>query len=436
MIDLMGYADRVWTGQEDLRPYFSGALREDGLLPVADGVWMWAATGNVYVFRTAGGLLLFDTGDRHTSRALHTAVRAVTQDPLHIAVFSHGHVDHVLGMDPFDQEAAERGLPRPEVIAHRHVPRRFERYVLTAGYNSAVNGRQFRAPGLKWPTVYRQPDTLYDQQLDLREADTQVLLRHGMGETDDATMAWLPDRRILCCGDFYAWNAPNAGNPQKVQRFVAEWSQALHWMAGLGAELLLPGHGVPIAGAERIRQTLLSSAALLDHLQQSVLELMNGGLTLDEVLHRVRVPAEMLSKPYLRPTYDEPEFIVRNLWRRYGGWYDGDPAALRPAPRAELAAEVAELAGGPQALARRALLLAKDGDLRLAGHLAEFAALAAAPGSAEHAEAHQARAQVMESLAADSPSFMAKSIYGWAASQSQAASRGEEPGKEEAGWAP
>lgn len=437
MSELMSYAERVWTGQDDLRAYFSGAFRADGLQPVAEDVWMWPATGNVYVFRTGSGLLLFDSGDRHTAGALREAVRAVGDEPVDTVVFSHGHVDHVLGVDPFDREAAERGRPRPRVIAHQDVTRRFDRYVLTAGYNATVNSRQFRAPGLKWPTVYRRPDVTYERTYDLRYADTPVHLRHGRGETDDATMAWLPERRILCCGDFYAWNAPNAGNPQKVQRYVAEWAEALRWMAGLGAELLLPGHGVPIAGPDRIRETLLASARLLQHLHDAVLAMMNEGATLDEVLHGVRAPAELLAKPYLRPTYDEPEFIVRNVWRHYGGWYDGDPSALRPAPRADLAAELAGLAGGPKVLAERALALAENGDVRLAGHLAELAALAAAPDSAEYPDVHGIRARVFRALEERAGSFMAKSLYGWTAEQSLAASRGERDGAgQPSGWAP
>ena len=75
--------------------------------------------------------------------------------------------------------------------------------------------------------------------------------------------------------------------------------------------------------------------------------MMNGGATLDEIVHtRAGRRRRCCSLPYLRPLYDEPEFVVRNVWRRYGGWWDGDPAHLKPAPAAALAAELAALAGG------------------------------------------------------------------------------------------
>ncbi len=85
-------------------------------------------------------------------------------------------------------------------------------------------------------------------------------------------------------------------------------------------------------GADRVRQALTDTADLLDSLVDQTLDLMNAGARLDEVIHTVRAPAHLADRPYLRPVYDEPEFVVRNVWRLYGGWWDGNPATLKPAP--------------------------------------------------------------------------------------------------------
>src|SRR4029077_10405475 len=124
-------------------------------------------------------------------------------------------------------------------------------------------------------------------------------------------------------------------------------------------------------GHARVHQALTEGAELLETLVEQTLAMMNAGARLDDIVHTVRVPQHLLARPYLRPIYDEPEFVVRNIWRQYGGWYDGDPSHLKPAPPPELAAELASLAGGPDRLAERALEVAAAGDLRLAGHLAE-----------------------------------------------------------------
>ena len=57
--------------------------------------------------------------------------------------------------------------PRPVVVAHDAVPARFDRYIVTAGYNEIINQRQFGVPGFRWPTEYRYPDRTYAQRLEL-----------------------------------------------------------------------------------------------------------------------------------------------------------------------------------------------------------------------------------------------------------------------------
>src|SRR5690606_30110221 len=130
---------------------------------------------------------------------------------------------------------------------------------------------------------------------------------------------------------------------------------------------------LPIGGSARIRTVLETVASTLEDLVARVVALMNDGARLDEILHTVTVPDDVLALPYLRPLYDEPEFVVRNVWRLYGGWWDGDPAHLKPPPEAAVATEVATLAGGAAALAERAMAVADGGDLRLACQLVEWA---------------------------------------------------------------
>jgi alkyl sulfatase BDS1-like metallo-beta-lactamase superfamily hydrolase len=403
-------ADRLWRGEippDDAHPF---ALDAD-LVEVTEGVGFICSFANVTAVRTDDGLVLVDTGSPLTAGLVHQRVRAWAPDPLHTAIYSHGHVDHVFGVGAFEDEARDRGWPAPEVVAHEAVAARFDRYRLTAGYNAWINRRQFGIPDLEWPTEYRYPDRTYREDLTLEVGGLRLHLRHARGETDDHTWTWIPDRGVLCTGDLFIWATPNAGNPQKVQRFPREWAAALRDMAAVGAEILLPGHGLPIVGADRVGQALTETAALLEHLEHQTLELMNAGRPLDEILHTVRAPEALLARPYLRPVYDEPEFIVRNIWRLYGGWYDGNPAHLKPAPDVAVAAEIAALAGGAGRVAARARELAAAGDLRLAGHLAQVAAQA----DPDDAEIARTKADVFRQRAAAEASTMAQGIFNAAA---------------------
>ncbi|HEY6318420.1 MAG TPA: alkyl sulfatase dimerization domain-containing protein, partial [Acidimicrobiia bacterium] len=94
------------------------------------------------------------------------------------------------------------------------------------------------------------------------------------------------------------------------------------------------------------------------------------------------------------------------------------PAHLKPASDAAVAAEVASLAGGAGRLAARARELATAGDLRLAGHVAQWA-VDAAP---DDPEVHRARAEVYERRVDDATSTMAKGVFGWTARTSRGVS--------------
>ena len=396
------------------------------LSTVADGIAVVEAFSHCVAFETDDGLLVFDTSGLAGGARVVEAIRGWRSQRFHTLVFTHGHLDHVGGCGAFLADAEASGAPRPRVAGHENVARRFERYRLTEGYNLAINERQFgqfRRRGYSisggdrfLPATTPAPDLEYQGSLTLDIGGLEAQLNHARGETDDHTWAWIPERKAICAGDFFIWNFPNAGNPQKAQRYPREWAAALRDMAGRGAELFLPAHGLPIAGAARIARVLTEVAETLERLVADTLALMNEGARLNDIVHGVTVPADALAKAYLQPLYDEPEFVVRNVWRQYGGWYDGNPAHLKPAPEGALAKEIAQLAGGAEKLAERALAAADEGDLRLACHLAELAALAEPESRAVHA----ARAAVYQRRREGETSLMAKGIFGAAANESKA----------------
>jgi alkyl sulfatase BDS1-like metallo-beta-lactamase superfamily hydrolase len=265
------------------------------------------------------------------------------------------------------------------------------------------------------PTEWVYPDTTFRDRLAVKVGDTVFEMYHSKGETDDHLWAWIPEHKAICAGDFLIWCFPNAGNPQKVQRYPLEWAHALRQMELKEAELLLPAHGLPIGGKERIRTVLSDMATSLEMIVDQTLKLMNEGARLSTIIHEVKIPEHLLEKPYLRPTYDEPEFVVNNIWRLYGGWYDGNPANLKPASETALAHEMASLLGGVEKLIDRARNLVDEGDMRLACHLIEMATLAAP----DNKEAHGARAEIYGKRRNEELSLMSKGIYGFAERESR-----------------
>ncbi len=381
---------------------------------ISDGVFFVSAFANLTAVRTGEGLVLVDTGSFFTRARTHELVRGFDAGPLHTAVYTHGHFDHAFGLAPFLDEAQSAGQPRPTIVGHERVADRFDRYRTTHGYNACINRRQFGVP-VELPSDFDYPDQSYRERLRLEVGGDVFELEHALGETDDHTWIFDPRRRVLYTGDQFIWVAPNAGNPQKVQRYPLEWAASLRAMVSRDAEILVPGHGFPIFGRERVRQAHEETAAWLEAQVMGTLERMNAGQPLDEILHEVRPPAELADRPYLQAVYDAPEYVVRNVWRLYGGWYDGTPSHLEPASMRDLGSEVAGLAGGATALAARAVEHAREGRWRVAGHLADWA-LAAAP---DHPDVQRDHAEVYEGRAKQTRVLMTRGIYRDAARRSR-----------------
>ena len=379
-----------------------------GPVEVAERTWFASMLSGVTAFDTDDGLVLVDAGAEMLAPGLAAAIREETTAPVHTAIFTHGHVDHAYGLTHFLVE----GQDRPTVIGHRNMPARFERYARTSRHNSALNARQFGGAvdsdtGVVFDFPEILPDTLYDDDMTIEVGGTTFELHHARGETDDHTWVFCPERSVLCPGDLVIWGVPNAGNPQKVQRYPWDWADALREMAALEPRSLAPGHGGPVVDDPTLVQRILvETADFLQTIVDRTLEIMEDGSPPHvDVIRRLELPSS--DSPWLQPVYDEAEFIARNVIRYYGGWFSGRPSELKPAPRAEVAAAIATATGGATELARLAESRAADGDLAVACHLADFA-LEADPADEV---VRQIVADIYEQRSASEDSLMAVNLF-------------------------
>jgi glyoxylase-like metal-dependent hydrolase (beta-lactamase superfamily II) len=216
------------------------------LSEVADDVAVVESFSHCIAVRTDEGVVAFDASGVHTGQAVRDALGSWTPRRVSHLVYTHGHADHVGGSTFFAGDS-------PIVVGHENVSKRLDRYAFTSDWNLIINARQFGGirgelnlqvgDGPGGVTVERNPNarrflpatTLVprhtfatDDTLDV--GGHCIELHHARGETDDHLWAWFPDRKWLMSGDFVIWNFPNAGNPQKVQRYPLEWAAALRTM--------------------------------------------------------------------------------------------------------------------------------------------------------------------------------------------------------------
>jgi glyoxylase-like metal-dependent hydrolase (beta-lactamase superfamily II) len=369
--------------------------------PLTDDVFVHPVFVNTYALRTSAGLVLIDPGFTDGAGVL-AAVKAWSDAPLHTAVYTHGHADHAFGVHAWLRAGA-----RPQIVAQERCLDRFHRYRLMHGQNARINQRQFGLTEPVFPQHFDFPTLLVRDQLTQRVGELEIRHRAARGETDDALWVWVPERRYLFTGDLVIWQGPNCGNPQKVQRYPEDWADALETMAALGAEWLFPGHGLVIHGEAAIRGFLTDTARYLRVIIDQVRTRLNAGEAPEDIVHAVVPDSELSTRPYLQATYDHPAFIVRNLLRLWGGWWNGNAADLLPATSAAQAREIALLAGGVRTVVARGRDVLGGGDPVMASHLAEWATRAA-PGDRE---AQALKRDVYAQRLADADCLMARGIF-------------------------
>ena len=376
-------------------------------------IFMIAGFGNTGVVITEKGVVVVDNTPLTSAKVIE-AIRARTQAPIHTLIYTHGHGDHAFGSAPFLQDAKERGHPRPKVIAHELVPERFERYKKLARYNRYINGiqsgrsytpppedAQFLLPDVAYP------DITYSDAMQFTLGDLTFELYHYMGETEDGTWVWIPQRKTAIVGDLMTGVCPNVGNPFKMQRYTLEWAEGLQRVAGKNPDFLIPGHGRLLQGKE-IQEICLDTARLLRHIHDEVIRLLNEGCWIEEILERVKIPEDLAGKRWLAPVYGCAAYIIHGVHRRYAGWFNGNASDLFPSRSADIAAEVVAVSGA-DALMERARKLQQEGNVQLALHMADFA-VKGAKDTPKRKEALLLKAELLDARAEAEVNSIARNI--------------------------
>jgi alkyl sulfatase BDS1-like metallo-beta-lactamase superfamily hydrolase len=386
---------------------------------IAPGVHFLAGFGNTTIVVGSQGVAVIDPGLFTNGPRVVEELRRLTDLPVRYVIYTHGHYDHAFGTPALLEDASARGHDAPDIVGHVNVARRFERYAKTAGHLAGTFDAQFaiwdrHGGDVVRSAVYCPPTLAYEDRLVLDGLGGQELVcRHGLGETDDHTWVWIPGPRVVVGGDFIVSSLPNAGTPFRVQRYVPEWAEALEEMASLEPAAVVSGHGGVFR--EHAQEMLATTARALRYLDGEVVRRLNAGQWQEQILDEVELPDDLAASPYLQPLYGCTAFAVRDVMRRYMGWYDGNPSMLFPSSRADIAHEVVTLAGGPGPIMDRARdLAASDAvdDVQRALHLVDFV-LSHDGGLV--AEAHALKAELLDARAAHERSFVAHNILASAA---------------------
>lgn len=379
---------------------------------VAPGVHVLGLQGNSLAVETDEGLLVVDTGPSpDLVPAALADLRKHTDAPVRWIVYSHGHLGYNYGAPAFLADAERRGDPRPTVVAHTNVVRRYRRYLETAGLQNRLNALQFRRPLASFDAAppLTLPDLTYSESLTLGSTGRPVQLFWAPSETDDVTAVWLPQERLLYGSAAVIESIPNIGTPLRTLRDPVRWADTLDRMAALRPETVVPEFGR--VRRDDVQEMLTGTARALRWLRAAVVERLNRGMAVGDILHDLDHPAELFDTPWMRETYGHRDFIVRDIVRAETGWWDGNPTTLHPERPDVAARAVADAITDQQAVLDRAAELSDAGRVQEALHVIDL--LAQAPGEDPLiVRARALKADLCKARAQQATSYVSRSLYG------------------------
>ena len=378
------------------------------------------AFGNVSVFETEEGLIIFDTPIKPLAPLALQKLRDITDKQVKYIIYSHGHIDHAYGFGPIIEEAKEKGWDMPDIIAHENCVERFKKYRMLDNYHEWLNQQQFSAltkgRGKMFPAHEELEPTIIIKGKDVyrfKFGGFDLEIYPEWGETDDALWLWIPDKNVIFAGDLMVSHFPNVGNPFKVQRFPKHWAIAMERMLEKKAEWLAPGHGPLIEGKEKVQEVLSITAEALNFVHDEVVKRLNEGKWFEQIFHELVeiYPDKLKNHENLRPIYGCFEFAIHAVYRLYHGWYNtGNPTDLFPAKSEDIAREFLQVAD-EQKFMNQAQKNIEEGKLQLALHLLDVIIKGTDKTNDKLLlEAYSLKSMVLKKRAGEQTSFIATNI--------------------------
>ena len=141
-------------------------------------------------------------------------------------VLSHWHLDHVAGTAAFAD---------CEIIANRRTMQHLTRH------KAAIEAGTHHGPPAIDPLIL--PTRLFDGQMQLTLGGREIQLIELNIHSDDATVIWLPDERILLAGDTLEDTVTYVGEPENFDRHLEDLERLWALDSGVHpAEPWRPGH--------------------------------------------------------------------------------------------------------------------------------------------------------------------------------------------------
>ncbi len=351
---------------KDLLQAYAERTFEKNILKVSDNIYYFTGFGHSNATLLIGDntCILIDVLDSNVrGQRLKEAIAEITNKPVTTIIYTHGHPDHRGGASAFSDTVTEiiAFAPKRPILKYSQKvndilmlrgARQFGYTLTDAELITQGLGPREGSTCNEGTYGILPPTTVYMEESVTRTIDGITLqMTAAVGETDDQIFVWLEDAKALCCGDNFYACFPNLYAIRGSQyRDISAWVDSLDVIRSYPVEILLPGHGKAIHGANTIQETLKNYRDAIESVLLQTLEGMNKGMTIDQLAETVKLPEALATLPYLGEHYGSVEWTVKSIFTAYAGWFDGNPTSLHPLPSAQYAENSIRMMGGTDAV--------------------------------------------------------------------------------------
>ncbi len=366
------------------------------LVEVSPGVFAAMAYdySNFFFIEGKTGIIVVDTGwFQKPFEQAFADLRKHSDKPVVAVIYTHSHQDHTGG----GQFAVEQGTGTVPVYA----PSGFDSlYTATEGPAQAITQKRgyqqmgFALPEIGIPLIgsgvgpavqpgkraTAPPTELIETTRELVIDGVRFELIRTAVDLPEALMVWLPDQKILMCGDIVGGVFPFIKTPRyEPQRNPSDMVRAIDLALRLKPEMVLPGHGMELLTKSEIEDVLIAHRDAIQFLIDQVDRGLMNGLSTEEIVHKVRLPPELVAHPQLQPYYHRREWTLRAMVADRLGFFDEYLQLFRH-DGVEEARKFVSLGGGHIAVLANAKAALAGGDPRWALRLADLLRLAGHDG--------------------------------------------------------
>jgi alkyl sulfatase BDS1-like metallo-beta-lactamase superfamily hydrolase len=374
-----------------LNDYSRLGNRQTAARKVNDGIYLALGFSNTFLVRTDDGNVVIDTSSPVSAKKHYELLRKVSSAPVRYVILTHDHTDHTGGLRYWIEPQTKLVVQQNYVEFHAYQER-------LRSYLSRTGAAQF---GLdvgtlnafaRVPAKHFEPAVKFEDKYEFLLGGTKFELFHAPGETYDHLCVWVPKYKAAFVGDNYYESFPNIYTLRGTKpRWALDYVASLNKILSLQPEIVLPSHGEPVVGNEKIVERLTRYRDAILYVHDATVKGMNEGKDVFTLMREIKLPPEL----NVGEAYGKVDWSVRGIYEGYVGWFDLNPASMYDQPPTAADAELVRMAGGAAAVAVRAKMLAASDPVQ-AVRLAD-AALLVEPKSKPALEAKLAALKSLQS---------------------------------------